>query len=154
LKAINVGTDSTTFIPTIANLRQQLIMPLRQRGSHVDIALCGTADYAFLQAQADTIVRGEYAKTIEFGGTYFVAEGVHFVYEPQIDLLPKSEIYIGDSSTLRWGLDKDGDTTKGVAVIDPVPQGPSFVALQGYIEAAFINENPRFWGRAYNTARA
>ena len=155
IKALNYGTDSQGVTPTIGNLRQNLIMPLRQRGAKVDLMIAGSADYEYLINQADAEVRLSYEKELEFGGTYVKLEDIFVIYEPMIDLLPKSEIYVGDSSTLRVGMDGDNkDRLKSFSVIDPFPQAPSMVAIQGYNEICFVNENPRYWGRAYNTVRS
>lgn len=153
LKAINVGTESSTYTATPQNIERDLLMPLREeRGANVDIMLMPKANFVHFKALAeDKQGSWPYEKMrAAFGSMSFVWQDVYVVWEPRLDLLPKKEIYIGDSSTIRFGSDFNRDDY--MSLIKDWPANPSAHLLQWFLPGAFFNENPRFWGRVYNAA--
>lgn len=149
LKAINVGTDTTPFTPTEANIMQYLIMPLRQRGANIDMILVGEALYVYLRQVLAARIQQQPAKLMNFSGPYFqLDDGIFVIYEAGIDRLPKKEMYVGDSSTLRVGFSKQNPAS--FALIEDWAEIPDAHLLQGWARLAFVNECPRWWARGYN----
>lgn len=151
LQAINVGTASTAFVPTETNIQEQLLMPLHDRGAQIDIIMCGKRTYSYLRQVLAGRIRATPDKMPEaFGRNYFqLDDGVFVTWESGIDRLPVEEMYVGDSSTLRIGLD-GGEKAANMTLIEDWPEMPDAMLLQGYAEICFVNECPRWWGRAYN----
>jgi hypothetical protein len=153
LKAINAGDDTTGWTVSEENLQTDFIMPLRAIGANVDMAMCDKATYSYLRSQLMSMIQQRPERVIRYPGPKFVIdEGIWFIYEPKLDALydatGKREMYIGDSSTLKFGWDGSEDT--GIEFIETWQEQPSAHLFQGYKEHAFVNERPSYWGRGYD----
>jgi hypothetical protein len=152
VQAVNVGNSSTAWTYTWKALQTDLLMPLNDRGAKVDLILCGKNQYAYMNDElVDQIQRDPGDMT--FPGQFFrLRDGIFVVYESALDSQNVEQLLVGDSSVLRFGLMEKPEAA--IRLIEDVPQYPSLHLLQGYLENAFFNECPRWWGRAYNVQRA
>ena len=156
MQAINVGTDSTPWVLSESNLYKDLIIPLRDRGAgNIDCIMCGTLDFNWLRTQLQNRIQCLDPKRImPYGGPFFyLDEGIFVILETGIDRLPKTELYIGDSATIRAALPTMDKIDSMIKMIDPYQGIPSIIGMQGYGEVAWFNESPRAWARAFNTSR-
>ena len=149
-KALNVGSDSTPWVVTPRKIQDDILMPLREeRGANIDLAICGKEIWSYLAAffEGKTILN-DYKMFVQWGVRFFEIDGVPFIYEPRMNLLPKREIYFLDVST--WKLGMDEDPAKSLVYMENIPGMPSISGYQGYVESAVFCESPRQNGRAYN----
>jgi hypothetical protein len=150
-KAINVGTDAVPWVLSEEALELSILMPLRDRGANIDMVLCGQKAFARLRQLLQARILTAPTNTMKYGGPYFQLDnGTFVVYESGIDRAPKECMYVGDSSTIRFGMDPDGVTNMNL--IKDWPEMPSAYLLQGYAETCWVNEHPRYWARVYNLA--
>lgn len=152
VQAVNVGNTSSAWTYTWKALQTDLLMPLNDRGAKVDLMLVGKNQYAYMLDELfDQIQRTP--DDMKFPGQMFMLrDGIFVVYESAIDSMDREQIFVGDSSVLRFGLMEKA--SEAIRLIEDVPQYPSMHLLQGYLENAFFNECPRWWGRAFNVTRA
>lgn len=152
MKALNVGDTGGKTAPTVTNIRQKLLMPLRARGANIDVLLMGADDFSTFCNSADAQIQQPYTQEMTIGTEWAKFGNVFVVYEPMIDPLPMKEIYALDSSTWTFGMTESG--VDKIDLVDKVPGAPSYNLLQAYAEFAFACENPRFNGRMFNTGVA
>lgn len=136
-----VNTNAAT--PTPSNLRTRFLIELKHKKAKVDMGVCGTAAYDFMQQQAENKVVVVQAKEMEFGGEWINYCGIWWLSDLRMDLLSTKELYVGDSSTLRLQIQNMND----VQHIRNVPRKPSIENIQWFSEVVFYNANPRKWGR-------
>lgn len=155
-RSIQKGTTSTSWNLTMSNIRKDALIPLRLRGANPDVMFVGSNNFDYLVETGDSEVQynGKWTNgkdTVNFGSTFVVLEDGLFVFlETGLDQYDTYErVLIGDSSTLLFGFAEK----QRVSIIDKVPQMPSVELIQGYVESAFVNLNPRYWFRGFKVAR-
>jgi hypothetical protein len=151
VQAINVGNTTTAFTYTWAGLHENLIMPLRDRGSNIDLIMVGKKQYVFMRDELEDEIHRNPSDMKANNEFFTMSNGIFVLYEPQIDQMDYEQIFVGDSSTLRFGISDSVEAN--IKLIENVPGVPSAHLLQAYIEHAFWNEFPRYWGRAFNVTR-
>lgn len=152
VQAVNVGNTSTPWVYTWKGFQTDLLMPLNDKGANVDLVLVGKNQYAYMLDELTDQIQRE-PSDLKFPGQMFtLRDGIFVVYESAIDRMNYEQIFVGDSSTLRFGLMEKA--SEAIKLIPDPPQFPSMHLLQGYLENAFFNECPRWWGRALNVTRA
>lgn len=136
--------------PTPSNIRKKLLFPLQHsRQAKPDIGLCDSdvLDYMITNAEANTVI--DMADKLKFGATLINCVGINWLPVDRLNVLAaaggqKRELYILESEHHRfhsWGMGDDVD-------IEKIPFQPGLRVLQGYYEAAYVNDMPRNDARA------
>lgn len=155
MKAVNVGSDGSSYTLSPKKIFTDVISKLKARKAGHIVVLCDVEVYGYFWDNLQAKAAPDTKEFMEFGGEYFgYSKNVTFVYEPMLDLLPansgKREMLFLDVT--EWFFQYEDLEAKGggITVVTDVPYEPEITLLQDYLEFQYGCRDISKQGHAYN----